>query len=116
MRGHTLESVQDFYTDGYYHRYLSRKEIVALLLGAGLRPRRIIVTQYQKKLLPRVPGWLDGLPEEPLRDVSGRRIREAGSLNQVSDSGFEDWRSEIVTAMSDADIQSVASHQLCQIP
>ena len=59
LRGHTLESVQDFYTDGYYHRYLSRKEIVALLRGAGLGPRCIIVTQYQKKLLPLLPGWLD---------------------------------------------------------
>ena len=61
FRGHTLESVQDFYTDGYYHRYLSRKEIAALLHGAGLRPRRVIVTQYQKKLLPLLPGWLDRL-------------------------------------------------------
>ena len=59
FRGHTLATVQDFYTDGYYHRYLSRKEIAALLHGAGLRPRRVIVTQYQKKLLPLLPGWLD---------------------------------------------------------
>ena len=59
LRGHTLESVQDFYTDGYFHHYLSRSEIAALLRGAGLRPRQIIVTQYQKKLLPLLPGWLD---------------------------------------------------------
>jgi len=57
--GHTLGTVQDFYTDGYYHRYLSRAEIARLLTDAGLTPERITVTQYQKKILPFVPGWLD---------------------------------------------------------
>ena len=59
FRGHTLQSVQDFYTDGYYHRYLRRHEIAGLLAGAGLAARRISVTQYQKSILPFLPGWLD---------------------------------------------------------
>ncbi|MFQ5618309.1 MAG: class I SAM-dependent methyltransferase [Rhodospirillales bacterium] len=59
FRGHTLRSVQDFYTDGYYHRYLRRHEIAGLLAGAGLTARRISVTQYQKPILPFMPGWLD---------------------------------------------------------
>ena len=59
FRGHTLHSVQDFYTDGYYHRYLRRGEIAGLLAGAGLTARRISVTQYQKSILPFIPGWLD---------------------------------------------------------
>ena len=59
FRGHTLRSVQDFYTDGYYHRYLRRHEIAGLLAGAGLAARRISVTQYQKSILPFLPGWLD---------------------------------------------------------
>ena len=59
FRGHTLRSVQDFYTDGYYHRYLRRGEIAGLLAGAGLTARRISVTQYQKSILPFIPGWLD---------------------------------------------------------
>ena len=59
FRGHTLRSVQDFYTDGYYHRYLRRHEIAGLLAGAGLTARRIGVTQYQKSILPFIPGWLD---------------------------------------------------------
>ena len=59
FRGHTLRSVQDFYTDGYYHRYLRRHEIAGLLAGAGLTARRISVTQYQKSILPFLPGWLD---------------------------------------------------------
>ena len=59
FRGHTLRSVQDFYTDGYYHRYLRRHEITGLLAQAGLTARRISVTQYQKPILPFIPGWLD---------------------------------------------------------
>jgi 2-polyprenyl-3-methyl-5-hydroxy-6-metoxy-1,4-benzoquinol methylase len=57
--GYTLKTVQDFYTDGYYHRYLSERELAARLNSAGLNPRRFHVTQYQKKILPMIPGWLD---------------------------------------------------------
>jgi len=57
--GHTLGTVQDFYTDGYYHRYLTGDEIAALLRDAGLTPTRITVTQYEKKIVPFVPRWLD---------------------------------------------------------
>ncbi len=59
LRGHSLRSVQDFYTDGYYHRYLTRREIVAELARAGLVSTRVTVTQYTKKILPRIPEWLD---------------------------------------------------------
>lgn len=59
FRGHTLHSVQDLYTDGYYHRYLRRHEITGLLAQAGRTARRISVTQYQKSILPFIPGWLD---------------------------------------------------------
>jgi len=59
FKGHTLESVQDFYTDGYYHRYLSKKELEQKLNTAGLEVTRFIVTQYKKKILPFLPVWLD---------------------------------------------------------
>lgn len=57
--GHTLESVQDFYTDGYYHRYLTRGDLGGALRRAGLTPTRFDVTQYQKPILPFVRGALD---------------------------------------------------------
>lgn len=57
--GHTLASVQDFYTDGYYHRYLTRAEMARLLGRAGLAPSRISVTQYEKKLVRFLPRRLD---------------------------------------------------------
>ena len=59
LSGFNLESVQDFYTDGYYHRYLTEKGLGDRLKAVGLIPRRFHVTQYQKKILPMIPGWLD---------------------------------------------------------
>jgi 2-polyprenyl-3-methyl-5-hydroxy-6-metoxy-1,4-benzoquinol methylase len=57
--GYTLKSVQDFYTDGYYHRYLRKKDLSARLRSVGLEPVQFSVTQYQKKILPIIPNWLD---------------------------------------------------------
>ncbi len=57
--GHTLTSVQDFYTDGYYHRYLTPAQLSSRLLEAGLKPTCFHITQYQKKILPLIPVWFD---------------------------------------------------------
>ena len=43
FRGHTLRSVQDFYTDGYYHRYLRRDEIAGRLSAAIAAAREGVV-------------------------------------------------------------------------
>lgn len=57
--GHTFRTVQDFYTDGFYHRYLTADELAAMLVAAGVRPERVTITQYRKKILPFVPRGLD---------------------------------------------------------
>jgi ubiquinone/menaquinone biosynthesis C-methylase UbiE len=57
--GYTFKSVQDFYTDGYYHRYLSKNDLAARLTSVGLKPVQFSVTQYQKKILPIIPSWFD---------------------------------------------------------
>ena len=57
--GYNLETVQDFYTDGYYHQYLREKELRDYLSLAGIKPIKFTITQYQKKILPFVPNWLD---------------------------------------------------------
>ena len=59
LSGHSLASVQDFYTDGYYHRHFTRRELAHALGASGLSVARITVTQMQKKILPLVPGPLD---------------------------------------------------------
>jgi ubiquinone/menaquinone biosynthesis C-methylase UbiE len=57
--GHTLRSATDFYTDGYYHRYLTGAELADVLRRKGLRVERLTVTQYEKKLLPFLPSFAD---------------------------------------------------------
>ena len=57
--GYNFERVQDFYTDGFYHRYMTRRELGDMLSINGLLVEQMLVTQYEKPIIPRVPGWLD---------------------------------------------------------
>jgi len=59
FRGYTIHGVQDFYTDGYFHRYFSTREMADCLRNAGLQPTAFAVTQYEKKILPGIPAVLD---------------------------------------------------------
>lgn len=59
LHGYTLRTVQDFYTDGYFHRHFTRRELAALLMKSGLGVERLVVTQMNKKILPFVPSALD---------------------------------------------------------
>jgi len=59
LKGDTLQSVQRFFTDGYYHRHFTRASLRAALTDAGMRVNSITVTQMQKKILPGLPGPLD---------------------------------------------------------
>ena len=57
--GFNLESVQGFFTDGFYHRNYTRRELADELTAAGLAVDQTIVTQMEKKILPGIPQWLD---------------------------------------------------------
>jgi 2-polyprenyl-3-methyl-5-hydroxy-6-metoxy-1,4-benzoquinol methylase len=59
LSGHTFATATDFYTDGYYHRYLTRAELAGLLARSGLRVERLHVTQYANKILPFLPARAD---------------------------------------------------------
>jgi len=59
FRGYNLRRVQDFYTDGFYHRYMTRRELSEMLNNGGLTVRRFSVTQYEKKILPGLPKVID---------------------------------------------------------
>lgn len=59
FKGYTINGVQDLYTDGYFHRYFSAKEMKGCIEAAGLRSTGFRVTQYEKKILPGIPHWLD---------------------------------------------------------
>ena len=59
FKGYSLRTVQDFYTDGFYHRYLTAKGLGGILNSVGLSARKFSVTQYEKKIIPGIPYALD---------------------------------------------------------
>ena len=59
FRGDKLETVQRYFTDGYYHRHFTRRELRDALTAAELAVDRVFVTQMEKKILPGIPRWLD---------------------------------------------------------
>ncbi len=59
LRGHSMASVQRFFTDGYYHRHFTAGDLSRMLAGAGLSVRTTAVTHMAKSMVPRVPERLD---------------------------------------------------------
>ena len=59
FKGDSFESVQGYYTDGYYHRHFTRSELARTLKAAGFDDVDVFVTQMQKKILPGIPNWMD---------------------------------------------------------
>jgi 2-polyprenyl-3-methyl-5-hydroxy-6-metoxy-1,4-benzoquinol methylase len=58
-QGYNLERVQDLYTDGFYHRYMTKNELATMLGAHGLTVAAFSITQYEKKILPGLPGAVD---------------------------------------------------------
>jgi len=69
FKGYNLERVQDFYTDGYYHRHFTLKELKTELEKIGLKCENIIITHMGTRMIPFLPksivqflknrfGWL----------------------------------------------------------
>ncbi|MFA4960752.1 MAG: class I SAM-dependent methyltransferase [Candidatus Pacearchaeota archaeon] len=67
--GYNLKSVQDFYTDGYYHRHFTPRELKKILESIGLKCNKITVTHMNTIMIPFLPknivewmkrkwGWL----------------------------------------------------------
>lgn len=59
LRGEGFADVTDRYSDGYYHRHFSARELGACLADAGLRPTRLMATQQEEPILPSCRGGLD---------------------------------------------------------
>ncbi len=57
FRGDGFSSVQRFFTDGYFHRHFTRRELGEAL--APLRVERMSVTHMGKRMLPLIPLSLD---------------------------------------------------------
>lgn len=57
--GYTLETVQDFYTDGYHHRHFAPNELKKELGKLGLKCDKISITHMGHKMLPLVPKRIE---------------------------------------------------------
>lgn len=59
LAGHTLDSVTNFFVDGFYHRHFTAAGMDACLRQGGLAPTAIFATQQQEPILPLLPAVLD---------------------------------------------------------
>jgi len=57
--GDNMMSVQRYFTDGYYHRHFTPKELCGCLADIGLSIQRCSITHMGGKMLPMVPEFLD---------------------------------------------------------
>jgi len=69
FKGHSLKSVQSFYTDGFYHRHFTPLELRRGLAKLNLKCEKITITHMGTKMIPFLPksivdwiksryGWL----------------------------------------------------------
>jgi 2-polyprenyl-3-methyl-5-hydroxy-6-metoxy-1,4-benzoquinol methylase len=79
FRGETLETVQRFYTDGYYHRHYTATEFRAALAAAGLEVESAEVTHMSSKMIPAIPAFL----RKRLKERVGWLLVARGKTAQV---------------------------------
>lgn len=58
FKGYNLKTVQSFYTDGYYHRHFTSKELKSELEKLGLTCTKISITHMGTKMIPYIPNRL----------------------------------------------------------
>lgn len=59
FHGETAKSVQRFYTDGYYHRHFSPRELTECLAREGLHVDKTTVTYMKEQMLYKWPKAVD---------------------------------------------------------
>jgi 2-polyprenyl-3-methyl-5-hydroxy-6-metoxy-1,4-benzoquinol methylase len=59
FEGESLTSVQRFFTDGYFHKHYSTRELKQLLTPLGLTDFRVSVSHMAKQMIPGLPRALD---------------------------------------------------------
>ncbi|MDB6073766.1 MAG: Methyltransferase type 11 [Verrucomicrobiaceae bacterium] len=58
LRGETMESVQRFFTDGYYHKHYTADELAEALTQSGLGVELTAVTHMSSRMIPFIPEGL----------------------------------------------------------
>lgn len=56
LDGYNFESVQSFYTDGYYHRHFTPRELKKALEKLGLKCDKIFITHMGTRMIPLLPN------------------------------------------------------------
>lgn len=59
IAGETIETVQRFFTDGFYHKHYTAKEFDRLLYSCGLVKGSTTVTHMAKRMVPCLPRPVD---------------------------------------------------------
>jgi 2-polyprenyl-3-methyl-5-hydroxy-6-metoxy-1,4-benzoquinol methylase len=57
--GDSLETVQRYFTDGYYHKHYTPAELVSVLASVGLKTKKTSISHMAKKMIPFIPIKLD---------------------------------------------------------
>jgi 2-polyprenyl-3-methyl-5-hydroxy-6-metoxy-1,4-benzoquinol methylase len=88
FRGDNLETVQRFYTDGYYHRHYTAREFRQCLESAGLSVESTETTHMSSKMVPAIPEFLRKRLKESVGWLLVARGKKAnGPLSDPSDKG-----------------------------
>ncbi len=59
FKGYNMQSVQGFFTDGYYQRHFSKTELARMLRASGLEPTRFSVSHMKSKYIRPLPTFMD---------------------------------------------------------
>lgn len=59
FKGETFKSAQRFYTDGFYHRHFSPRELTECLAKEGLSVDKITITYMDEQMLYKWPKFVD---------------------------------------------------------
>ncbi|NRA97919.1 MAG: hypothetical protein HRU14_17115, partial [Planctomycetes bacterium] len=62
--GHSLATVQGFYTDGFYQRHFTPNELRDAFGAAGLETERVSITHMAKPMFPLLPAAIDRFLKE----------------------------------------------------
>lgn len=59
FRGHDMQTVQGYFTDGYYQRHFSKRELRRMLAACGLDVTRESVSHMKSKYIRPLPTFMD---------------------------------------------------------
>ncbi len=59
LAGESMTSVQRFFTDGFFHKHFTARELRNELARGGLVTKRVSRTHMAKKMIPKIPRSLD---------------------------------------------------------